>query len=79
MNYALAACETGAVEETLRALDAALELPLPPEGLTEAHIFVNAASAYSRLARYTEAVNLYQKAFAVFKANQAWRDMAFLL
>jgi len=79
VNYALAACETGAVEETLRALDAALELPLPPEGLTEAHIFVNAASAYSRLARYTEAVNLYQKAFAVFKANQAWRDMAFLL
>jgi len=76
VDYGMACIEIGYAEESIRAIEAAIRLPLPRTSMERARIFAQGGSAYSRMTRYAEAANLLERAVSIYKAHAAWHEVA---
>jgi len=76
VNYGMACIEVGWPEESMRAVEAALRLPLPSDNRKKADVLANGGSIYSRVCRYAEAANLLEKAVSIHVAEGAWHNLA---
>jgi len=79
IQYATACTELGEMEKSLKALDAALQVPLPYENLKRARILGQAGSIYARLARFGEASDFLEREIMIYEAISAWDLAAFPL